>query len=133
MAALIAAQMTAFSITGRTPGYESGGVAALTVGADPLLMLTIFLGTAVLTPVWEEAVFRGIIHGGARRRFGWVSASLISAAAFAAAHGMPMLLPYMITLGVALALLREFHTSLWAPVIMHATLNALVTGAVALA
>lgn len=133
LAVLIAAQMLATSLTGSTPGYKSGGVPALAAGAGPVVALLVFAGAAVLTPVWEEAVFRGIIHGGLRRRFGWIGASFFSAAAFAAAHGVPMLLPYMITLGVSLSLLREFHKTLWAPVILHASLNALVVGAIVLA
>lgn len=133
LAALISAQMLALAITGNTPGYQGGGVASLGVGAGPFVALMVFTGAAVLTPVWEEAVFRGVIHGGLRRRFGWLSASLISAALFAAGHGIPVLLPYMITLGLSLAFLREFHKTLWAPVIMHACLNGLVTGAVLLA
>lgn len=34
----------------------------------------------------------------------------------------------MFTLGLSLALLREFHKTLWASTVMHATLNGLVTG-----
>lgn len=126
--AVVTVQLLAFAITGDPPVSEGGGVDSLTAGAGPLVALAVFVGAALLTPLWEEAVFRGIIHGGLRRRLGWLAASLISAAIFAAAHGVPILLPYMVTLGLALAFLREFHNTLWAPVIMHALLNSLVTG-----
>ncbi|WGW11419.1 CPBP family intramembrane metalloprotease [Saxibacter everestensis] len=129
LVALVTVQLLTFAITGDSPAPEGGGgVESLVAGTGPLVALAVFLGVAILTPLWEEAIFRGIVHGGLRRRLGRLGASFISAAIFAAAHGVPILLPYMVTLGLALALLREFHKTLWAPVIMHALLNSLVTG-----
>jgi len=125
-AALLTVQLLAFAITGNQPVSNGGGIESVSKGAGPLVALLVFTGTAILTPVWEEAIFRGIIHGGLRRRLGRFVAALLSAAIFAAAHGVPILLPYMVTLGLALAILREFHKNLWASVIMHACLNGLV-------
>lgn len=128
--ALLTVQLLTFAVTGTPPVSEGGGIDSLTTSAGPLVALAVFIGTGLLTPLWEEAIFRGVIHGGLRHRFGCFLASLLSAAIFAAFHGVPILLPYMLTLGLALAFLREFHRTLWASVIMHACLNSLVGGAV---
>ena len=128
--ALLTAQGLIFAVTGTPPVAEGGGVDSLTTSAGPLVALAVFIGASLLTPLWEEAIFRGVIHGGLRRRFGCSLASLLSASIFAAFHGVPILLPYMVTLGLALAFLREFHRTLWASVIMHVCLNSLVGGAV---
>ena len=128
--ALLTAQGLIFAVTGTPPVAEGGGVDSLTTSAGPLVALAVFIGASLLTPLWEEAIFRGVIHGGLRRRFGCFLASLLSASIFAAFHGVPILLPYMVTLGLALAFLREFHRTLWASVIMHVCLNSLVGGAV---
>jgi membrane protease YdiL (CAAX protease family) len=41
----------------------------------------------VLAPILEEIAFRGLLFGTLRRRFGWLTAALLSAAVFAGAHG----------------------------------------------
>ncbi len=128
--ALLTAQGLTFAVTGTPPVAEGGGVDSLTTSAGPLVALAVFIGASLLTPLWEEAIFRGVIHGGLRRRFGCFLAALLSASTFAAFHGVPILLPYMLTLGFALAFLREFHKTLRAPVIMHVCLNSLVGGLV---
>jgi len=112
---------------GPAPGGEA--VDDLVVGTGPVVVVAVLIGVVLLTPLWEEAVFRGLVHGGLRRRLGPVAASAISAGIFAACHGVPVLLPYMLTLGLSLAYLREFHRSLWAPVCMHIVVNGLATGA----
>ena len=81
---------------------------------------------AVLTPVWEEVLFRGAFLDGLSRRLRPAVAIILSAALFAAVHIVPLSFPYLFTLGIALALLRRFHQNLWAPILLHATNNALV-------
>ncbi|MBG6060096.1 membrane protease YdiL (CAAX protease family) [Cryobacterium sp. MP_M5] len=119
---LAAVQGTAFALTGETAS-NNDGIDTLFAGVGPLLVATTFVGVALLTPIWEEMVFRGLIYGGLRRRLGFLPATVLSAAAFALVHGIPILLPYLITAGIALAYLREFHTTLWAPITLHVTLN----------
>lgn len=130
---LIAVQGLVFLVSGDEPVATGGGIHALLGDADPLLAVSLALGICFLTPIWEEAAFRGIIHGGLRHRFGPVVASVLSGTAFAIMHGVPILLPYMLVLGLALAFLREFHRTLWAPVLMHTVLNSLVTAGVLVA
>ncbi|WP_258069864.1 CPBP family intramembrane glutamic endopeptidase [Arthrobacter sp. SX1312] len=86
-----------------------------------------FLIIAVLTPLWEEVLFRGAFLDGFTRRFRPVVAITLSAALFAAVHLVLLTFVYLFTLGIALALLRRFHRNLWAPILLHAANNALVT------
>jgi membrane protease YdiL (CAAX protease family) len=51
---------------------------------------TIF-DTVVLTPVFEEIIFRGLLFATLRRRFGTGTAAVLSASIFAIAHGYGVL------------------------------------------
>lgn len=54
---------------------------------SPGVMVASLLGTVVFAPILEEVVFRGLLYGTLRRRFGWPAAAVLSAAVFAGAHG----------------------------------------------
>lgn len=109
-----------------TAGSNSGALAD--IGRVPVLSAVItVLVIAVLTPLWEEVLFRGAFLDGLSRRFRPAIAIALSAALFAAIHMFPLNFVYLFTVGIALALLRRFHQNLWAPVIVHAFNNGLVT------
>ena len=55
-----------------------GGTSDLTI---------LFLEVSVLAPLFEEVIFRGIVFGSLRRRFGWLLSALVSATIFAFVHG----------------------------------------------
>ncbi|CAI3798215.1 CPBP family intramembrane glutamic endopeptidase [Pseudarthrobacter sp. MM222] len=95
-------------------------------GLPTFLAVIAALIVVVLTPLWEEVLFRGAFLGGLSRRFRPTVAIILSAAIFAAVHVIPLSFPYLFTLGIALALLRRFHQNLWAPILLHAANNALV-------
>lgn len=123
---LLVVQGVAFAVmAGTSPSPRSSGLDPLLASAGPATTIVGFLGIAVLTPLWEETVFRGMIFGTVRARWGTVAAVLLSAAIFAAGHGIPILLPYMIALGLALGLLRAFHRNLWGPLALHTTINSI--------
>jgi membrane protease YdiL (CAAX protease family) len=58
---------------------------------SPLVVGLTVLDTVVLTPVFEEIVFRGLVFATLRRRFGVPGAALLSAGIFAIAHGYGVL------------------------------------------
>lgn len=91
----------------------------------PVILLSVVVA-AVLTPVWEEVLFRGALLSGFLLRFGPFLAVVLSAAVFASVHLVVLTFPYLFSLGIALALLRRFHRNLWAPVVLHAVNNGLV-------
>lgn len=127
--ALVAVQGAALALLGEAPGSGAG----LAEDADvigPGSALLIVLATAVLTPLWEEALFRGLVLGAARRRWGTAWAVVVSALVFAAAHGFPLLLPYLVTMGLLLAWLRVRHESLWASLALHSSVNLMASSAV---
>lgn len=97
------------------------------------MAVAVFIGTAVLTPVWEEMLFRGIIHQGLRSRFTMIRAMLLSSLIFAAVHVALLMVLYFLVMGLALAFLVEFHKNLWASIIGHAAINVPVSGAALLA
>lgn len=79
----------------------------------------------VAAPVAEELIFRGCLYGALRKSGGRVPAIVVSSVLFALIHGHLPSLPGLIVLAVGLALVYERCGSLWAPISMHASFNAL--------
>jgi membrane protease YdiL (CAAX protease family) len=72
---------------------------------------TLVVVIVLLTPLTEEAVFRGILYGRLRKKFGFFVSALISSAVFAAMH-----VYYFFTgpVGLAHAMSLMFGSFLWA-------------------
>jgi membrane protease YdiL (CAAX protease family) len=92
----------------------------------PLNAVLMFLSVAVLAPVVEEIVFRGFLYGLLRAHLPIWAAATISAALFAAAHGIPILFPALFYLGLVLALVVERTRSLYCSMILHGLQNTVV-------
>jgi membrane protease YdiL (CAAX protease family) len=86
-----------------------------------LLLLLI----AIVAPVGEELVFRGMLYGFFRAHRGVAFGIALSAALFAVAHVIPVLLPSLLLLGVVLALVVERYASLVPAIALHALNNGL--------
>ena len=83
-------------------------------------------GIAVIAaPVTEELIFRGCLYGALRQSSGRIPAIVISSILFALIHGHLPSLPGLLVLAAGLALVYERCGSLWAPISMHASFNAL--------
>lgn len=76
----------------------------------------------VVAPWLEEAVFRGALFGRLRDVFGWRGGAVLSAWAFALAHGRDPLA--LLGVGILLAAARHRTQRLWVCVIAHAIWNA---------
>jgi membrane protease YdiL (CAAX protease family) len=87
-----------------------------------LLVLTA-IGLAVLTPIGEEFLFRGVVTTGLLR-YGPVIATIGSAAIFALMHGINVVLPTAFIVGIITAELRRRSDSVWPGVVVHAFNNA---------
>lgn len=86
--------------------------------------------TCIAAPISEEVLFRGVLFGGLRDRWGDWPAALVSGAIFAASHlNWFVFVPFTI-LGVLLAWISSQTRSIWPAVIAHAAfnVNALVLG-----
>lgn len=80
--------------------------------------------TCIAAPLSEEVLFRGVLFGGLRDRWGDWPAALVSGAVFAASHlSWYVFLPFTI-LGVLLAWITSQARSIWPAVIAHAAFNA---------
>jgi membrane protease YdiL (CAAX protease family) len=91
------------------------GAAGWALGGYRLLLLF----GAVLTPIGEEVLFRGIGYGWLRR-WGFVLAAVLSSLIFGLAHGINVVLPAAVLLGLVHAWLYERSGSIWPAVISHA-------------
>jgi len=88
------------------------------------------LGVAVVAPLVEETLFRGVVFGWMRGRMPLGLAVVGSAAVFAAAHVLYLqwtLLPPIFGIGCVLALLYHYSRSLWPGIVVHASINTIAT------
>jgi hypothetical protein len=98
------------------------------VWGPPVAVATTVFDTVVLTPVFEEIVFRGLVFGTLRRRFGMPAAALLSATVFAAAHGYGVLgFTAVFWSGLLWAWAYERTGSLWPSIGLHAADNLMAT------
>lgn len=93
---------------------------AANAGALSLVLSTLFL--AVLTPIGEELVFRGVVTT-ALLRYGPVVAVVGSAAVFALFHGLSAVLVTAFIVGLVNGELRRRSGSVWPGVIVHVVNN----------
>lgn len=86
---------------------------------------------AVLAPVAEELLFRGLLFATLATKLGAWPAAIASGAFFGAIHlgnGQDAFIPVLIALGVILALAYHYSGTLYVPIAAHAVNNALATG-----
>lgn len=106
-------------------GKEPQAVAQALLGHRGLVALALdLLAVAVLTPIAEELLFRGVLFGGLRQRLPFIGAALIATVVFTVVHE-PQAWPGVFVLGFGLALAYERTGTLWAPIATHATVNGL--------
>lgn len=96
--------------------YAEGGSG----GVLSLILATLFLG--LLTPVGEELLFRGVVANVLLRHgplFGVVSSALI----FALMHGINIVFPAALVMGLVGAELLRRSGSVWPAVVVHVVFN----------
>lgn len=108
-----------------TGGFENPQISSISGGQGfSWLNFGLMLVVAgVVAPVVEETLFRGLLFGWLRSRLPLFAAVLLSAAIFAAAHVIPVLLPALFAVGVILAIAYELSGSLWVSILLHAMQN----------
>jgi membrane protease YdiL (CAAX protease family) len=79
---------------------------------------------ALVGPVIEELLFRGLGYSLVDAFFGTAAAIVVTALAFAAAHGLLEGLPILFAFGVAVALLRRATASVYPGIVLHCLFNA---------
>lgn len=116
-------------------GVQPEGVRQVTDSVrDPAVLIPTLLVLAVLAPVVEELVFRGLLYGWVAGRWGPLPAFVVSSLAFAAAHAEPAHIILVLPLGFWFGWLRWRTNSLLPTLITHMINNAFaVLGAAYLA
>lgn len=86
--------------------------------------VTVMLFVAVIGPLVEEFVFRGVIYNGYRKAGGRIGAILLSSLLFGLMHMNLNQLVYAFVVGILLAVVVEAADSLWASALCHFIFNA---------
>lgn len=107
--------------------FENPQVAELT---DPrgftwLNFAVAFFVVAIVAPIVEELLFRGLLYQWLRARTNVFIAVPVAAAIFSAVHVIPVLLPALFAVGLVLTLAYEWSRSLWVTITLHFFQNGL--------
>jgi hypothetical protein len=88
-----------------------------------------FIMLVVITPFFEELLFRGVLFHGLRKRLPFIASAFITSVIFAVAHGQANVAVDTFALSMFLCLLVERTNSIWPAVALHALKNFLAFGA----
>jgi membrane protease YdiL (CAAX protease family) len=118
--------LTYFWLTGDTTNPQAGllNAAQGTLGQFALTLLV----AGLFVPFGEELLFRGVLYTWLRR-WGIVLATLGSALIFGLNHGINVVFPATVVLGLLLALAYERSGSIWPGVVGHILYNLIVFSA----
>ncbi len=112
-------------------GEPEGVKQAMDVARTPSLFVASLAVMAVLAPLVEEMVFRGLLYGWLAGRWGTTVAWLVSSILFAAAHVEPAHALLVLPLGLWFGWLRQRTDSLWPSLVAHIANNSLAVVAAA--
>jgi membrane protease YdiL (CAAX protease family) len=105
-------------------GSDDGRLAT----AGPAMAAIITIRTTLLAAVGEEMLFRGVLYTWLRQRFPAAAAIPVSAAAHAAIHGFPAILPLAFVMGLGFGWVRERSGSIVPTIVVHALHNVALIG-----
>jgi membrane protease YdiL (CAAX protease family) len=122
----LVAVLVAGGILGRflKAGEEQGLVPDGWDGTRAAPFVANFVVVALLAPLVEEYVFRGVGHSLISSVWGPVVAVVATGLAFGLAHGLVVALPVLSLFGAILGWLRWKTDSLYPPMILHGIFNA---------
>ncbi len=101
-------------------GIEPEGMKqAMEIAREPAMFAGSLFVMAVLAPMVEEAVFRGLLYGWVAGRWGTLAAWLVSSILFAAAHVELAHVILVFPLGLWFGWLRRRTDSLWPSLVAH--------------
>jgi len=84
-----------------------------------------YIAVALVGPIVEEMLFRGLLTAAFRQRFGPYRTAAITAAIFALSHVIPRVLPAVFLLGLALAFVYERIGSTMPGMLVHCLYNGI--------
>ena len=92
--------------------------------ANGVWVVVLILMVVVGAPIVEELVYRGLLQGATRRRFGAVSSVLVVAAFFALIHFRPVEYPGLFAFGLVLGCCAALTNRLGMGIVSHMAFNA---------
>jgi membrane protease YdiL (CAAX protease family) len=96
-------------------------------GDSPFKLMLVF-NAVLIAPIVEEVVFRGYFYGALKQKTSALFSAFITAALFSAAHNNVLAFLPLFGFALCLTLFYEASRSLWVPIGMHATFNAVNVG-----
>jgi membrane protease YdiL (CAAX protease family) len=124
---------TALSVAVSQLGVEPQGIKqAMDIAREPSLFMASLVALAVLAPLVEELIFRGLLYGWLASRWGTIVAWIVSSLAFAAAHVELAHVLLVLPLGLWFGWLRRRTDSLWPSLVAHMFNNGLAVAAAVL-
>ena len=93
------------------------------LSTDSFVLLFVLI--AIIAPVGEELMFRGMLYRYLRAKRGVAFGVALSAALFALAHVIPVLIPALFALGIVLAVVVERSSSIYPAIVLHALNNGI--------
>ena len=96
----------------------------LSTNHSALLLVLGFVSLVIITPIFEETIFRGLLFRGLKRSIGFYPAAIIASLVFAVAHGQWNVAVDTFALGLFLAYLVEKTDSILPSVLLHAIKNS---------
>ncbi|HYZ01615.1 MAG TPA: CPBP family intramembrane glutamic endopeptidase [Candidatus Binatia bacterium] len=102
---------------------QSNAAEILKLSFDPLFIGLLVPTICLLGPFCEELLFRGALQGWLAWRIPGALAIVLAAAAFAGAHLLPPLLPYLFVFGLGAGLVRWWTGSTFNTFLMHVAQN----------
>ena len=114
----------ALSVAVSQIGPEPEGMKqVMELAQDPRKLLPSFVAFALLAPLVEELVFRGLLYGWIESRWGSMVALVVSSLAFAGAHWEPAHIILVLPLGFLFGWLRRRTNSLLPSLVSHIVNN----------
>jgi membrane protease YdiL (CAAX protease family) len=83
-----------------------------------------YIGVAILAPILEELIYRGLVYRRLRDYLTVRAAAVISAAVFGLIHGNVVQFIFAFLVGLAFAAVYERYRTIWAPILAHVFVNA---------
>jgi hypothetical protein len=102
---------------------DSNAAQILRLSFDPLFIGLLVPTICLLGPFCEELLFRGALQGWLGLRIPGGAAIVLAAAAFAGAHVLPPLLPYLFVFGLGAGVVRWWTGSTFNTFLMHVAQN----------
>lgn len=112
------------SVLGQPPVSENPLISILLETQSPIRRLTLLLTVAIIAPIFEELIFRGVLMPSLRRRIGPMAAIFVSGLIFAFIHLDLLVLIPLTALGCILGAVTYRSGSLIPAMVLHALWNA---------